>query len=228
MDDPERDRLTDELMDANLELLDVLGRAVAERDTDTNVHNYRVTLYSVRLGETLGLDDKRLRDLTAGAFLHDVGKIGIRDAVLLKPGPLTPEETKVMHGHVMKGVEIISRAKWLRGARAVVENHHEKFDGSGYPKGLKGSQIPLVARIFAVADVFDALASHRPYKETFDLDRALGIMKDLRGSHFDPEVFDAFLVIAADLHREIAGITESEAVEMLRRVVLRRFRLAWI
>lgn len=225
---PERDRLTEELMDANLELLDVLGRAIAERDTDTNVHNYRVTLYSVRLGETLGLDDKRLRDLIAGAFLHDVGKIGIRDAVLLKPGPLTPEETAIMHEHVMKGVEIISRAKWLRGARAVVENHHEKFDGTGYPKGLKGAQIPLVARIFAVADVFDALASHRPYKKPLDLDRALAIMKPLSGSHFDPEVFDAFLVIADVLYREIAGITEPAAVEMLRRIVMRRFRLEWI
>lgn len=225
MKNPDRDRLTEELMDANLELLDVLGRAIAERDTDTNAHNYRVTLYSVRLGETLGLDDKRIRDLTAGSFLHDVGKIGIRDAVLLKPAALTPEETEIMRGHVMKGVEIISRAKWLRGARAVVECHHEKFDGSGYPKGLKGPQIPLVARIFAVADVFDALSSHRPYKEPFDLERALGIMRGMRGSHFDPEVLDAFLVIAEALHREIASTTEAEAADMLRRVVLRRFRL---
>lgn len=225
MAEPSRDDLIDELLEANLELLDVLGRAIAERDSDTNAHNYRVTLYSVRLAETLGLDDKRVRDLTAGAFLHDVGKIGIRDAVLLKPGPLTPDEIVIMRGHVMKGVAIISRAKWLRGARAVVEGHHEKFDGTGYPKGLEGAQIPLIARIFAVADVFDALASQRVYKDPFDLDQTLALMKAKRGSHFDPEVLDAFLVIAAGLHREIAHTTEEQAAEMLKALMRRRFKL---
>jgi len=225
MADARRDELTDELLDANLELLDVLGRAIAERDSDTNAHNYRVTLYSVKLAETLGLDDKRVRDLTAGAFLYDVGKIGIRDAVLLKPGPLTPDETVIMREHVMKGVAIISRAKWLRGARAVVECHHEKYDGTGYPKGLAGAQIPLIARIFAVADVFDALTSHRVYKEPFELEKVVALMAAKSGNHFDPEVVDAFLVIAAGLYEEIAHATEEQAAEMLKALVRRRFKL---
>ncbi|MDD5301707.1 MAG: HD-GYP domain-containing protein [Elusimicrobia bacterium] len=217
--------LADELLEANLELMDVLGCAAAERDSETSAHNYRVTLYAASLGETLGLDDKRVRDLIAGAFLHDVGKIGVRDDVLLKPSALDADETEAMHGHVMKGVAIIGRAKWLRGARAVVEFHHEKFDGSGYPKGLTGAQIPLIARIFAVADVFDALASRRPYKEAIGLDQSLSIMREKRGSHFDPEVLDAFLIIAPVLYREVASATDAEAEEKLQRLVRRRFAL---
>ncbi len=165
-----------ELLEGNLELMDVLGVAIAERDSDTNAHNYRGTLYAVRLGEALGLDAESVRTLISGAFLHDVGKIGIPDAVLLKPGPLTAEETAIMHGHVMKGVGIVARSARLKDARRVVEFHHEKFDGSGYPKGVKGAEIPLVARIFAVADVFDALASRRPYKEPLALDEVLRLM----------------------------------------------------
>ncbi len=218
-------RLGAELLEANIELLDVLGCAIAERDSATNAHNYRVTLYAARLATALGLDDGRVRALIAGAFLHDVGKIGVRDDVLLKPAPLNETELAIMHDHVMKGVDIISRSKWLRGARAVVEYHHEKFDGSGYPKGLKGAQIPLIARIFAVADVFDALTSRRPYKEPFDLERSLVLMREKRGAHFDPEVLDAFLEIAPALHREIASADDAEAAEMLRRLVRRRFTL---
>jgi HD-GYP domain-containing protein (c-di-GMP phosphodiesterase class II) len=219
-------RLTAELLEGNLELMDVLGSAVAERDSATNAHNYRVTLYAVQLAETLGLDEKRVRALIAGAFLHDVGKIGVRDDVLLKPSALTAAEIEVMRGHVMKGVAIISRAKWLSGARAVVEFHHEKFDGSGYPKGLKGAQIPLIARIFALADVFDALTSHRPYKEPLGLSQALSIMRSKRGTHFDPELLDAFMAIAPALHREVASATEDVVTEKLKRLVRRRFALA--
>ena len=214
-----------ELLEGNIELMDVLGGAIAERDSDTNAHNHRVTLYSLRLGEALGLDEESLRALIAGAFLHDVGKIGIRDAVLLKPAALTAEETEIMRGHVMKGVGIIARSQWLSGARGVVEFHHEKFDGSGYPKGLKGARIPLVARIFAVADVFDALASRRPYKEPMGLEEVLRVMRPMSGAHFDPDVLNAFVALAPALYREVASASEAEAEAMLARVVRLHFGL---
>ncbi|NNN05447.1 MAG: HD-GYP domain-containing protein [Elusimicrobia bacterium] len=214
-----------ELLEGNLELMDVLGVAIAERDADTNAHNYRVTLYAVRLGEVLGLDPESVRTLIVGAFLHDVGKIGIPDAVLLKPSALTEEEIKIMHGHVMKGVDIIARSTWLKDARRVVEFHHEKFDGSGYPKGAKGAEIPLVARIFAVADVFDALASRRPYKNPMGLDEVLRLMTAERGTHFDPEVLDAFVPLVPALYREIACAGEDVPEAMVKSLVRRRFAL---
>ncbi len=216
-------RASAELLEGNLELLDVLGVVIAERDEDTNAHNYRVTLYAARLGEARGLDSESLRSLIAGAFLHDVGKVGIPDAVLLKPSGLTEEETAIMHGHVMKGVQIIARAKWLRDARRVVEFHHEKFDGGGYPKGLKGEGIPLVARIFAVADVFDALVWRRPYKEPLDLAQALRLMEAQRGAHFDPEVLDAFLILAPALYDRIARAKEEDVEAELKSLARRRF-----
>ena len=121
--------------------MEVLGSAIAMRDADTHLHNYRVTVYAIRLAEALGLSKPDIQRLIAGAFLHDVGKIGISDTILLKPpGRLTAQEFQVMRTHVLLGVDIIAKADWLRGARDVVEFHHEKFDGSGYMKGLKVRQ----------------------------------------------------------------------------------------
>jgi HD-GYP domain-containing protein (c-di-GMP phosphodiesterase class II) len=193
------------LLAANLETLAVLGSAVAKRDADTDAHNYRVSLYALRLGETVGLNDAELRGLIKGAFVHDVGKIGIPDAVLLKPGGLDAEEYGVMQSHVHQGVDIVSRAAWLRDGLPVVASHHEKFDGGGYPQGLRGLAIPVAARIFAIVDVFDALTSERPYKKPLGLDEALKILEEGRGSHFDPDLLDAFAGIAAGLYRQLAG-----------------------
>jgi HD-GYP domain-containing protein (c-di-GMP phosphodiesterase class II) len=120
-------KLSSDLLKGNIELMDVLGSAIAKRDSDTNSHNYRVTIYSIRFAEMLGLSSAQIRNLIAGAFLHDVGKIGIRDNILLKPAGLTDAEFAVMRTHVLLGVDIISRSKWLKGAREVVEFHHEKF-----------------------------------------------------------------------------------------------------
>lgn len=224
--DRELIRFASDLLEANLQLMDVLGSAISQRDSDTGSHNYRVTLYALRLAEALALDGDRMRDLIAGAFLHDVGKIGVRDDVLLKPGGLSGEELERMRTHVARGVSIVSKARWLRGASAVVEAHHEKFDGSGYPHGLAGESIPLIARIFAIADVFDALTSRRPYKDPFPLEDALKTMAGKRGSHFDPRLLDAFLAIAPSLHREAAGATDAEVEALVGRLAREHFGAA--
>ncbi|MBT0664988.1 HD-GYP domain-containing protein [Geobacter pelophilus] len=192
----------------NIGMLKVLGSAIAKRDSDTNIHNYRVTLYSVRIGEKLGLANNQMKGLIKGAFLHDLGKIAISDAILLKPGKLTDEEFEVMKTHVRHGEDIIRNYDWLQDALDVVGGHHEKYDGSGYPNSLAQSNIPLNARIFAVADVFDALTSRRPYKEPFGYDVALEILRQSVGSHFDPDVARLFLDHAADMHAEICTDNE--------------------
>lgn len=212
-----------DILEANLQLLDVLGNAIAQRDSETGAHNYRVTVYALRLAEALGLGGAQMRDLIAGAFLHDVGKIGVRDDVLLKAGSLTGEEMDRMRAHVSRGVAILSKSKWLRGATAVVEFHHERFDGSGYPRGLTGEQIPLIARIFAIADVFDALTSRRHYKEPFPLEKAMRMMREKRGSHFDPRLLDAFFRLVPSLYVEVAGKTAAEEEALVGRLVREHF-----
>jgi HD-GYP domain-containing protein (c-di-GMP phosphodiesterase class II) len=193
------------LLDANLETLAVLGSAIAKRDADTDAHNYRVSLYAARLGEAIGLGAEDMRGLIKGSFIHDVGKIGIPDAILLKPGRLDEEEYRVMQTHVGLGVDIVRRASWLRDSVPVVAGHHEKFGGGGYPRGDRAEDIPLAARIFAIADVFDALTSERPYKKPLSLEETMKILDQGRGVHFDPELLDAFAVIAPELHRKYAG-----------------------
>jgi HD-GYP domain-containing protein (c-di-GMP phosphodiesterase class II) len=211
------------LLDANLETLAVLGSAIAKRDSDTDAHNYRVTLYAVRLGEAAGLDEAGLRALVKGAFLHDVGKIGIPDAVLLKPGKLDDGEFTTMKTHVGLGVDIVARSSWLAEAIRVVGSHHEKFRGRGYPAGVEAAAIPIEARIFAIADVFDALTSERPYKQPFELEKALAILDEGRGDHFDPALVDLVRGLAPGLHRRYAGKGREELEAELQQVVAARF-----
>ncbi len=215
--------LSRNLVGSNVELMRVLGSAVALRDSETYVHNHRVTLFAVRLAEAAGVAANRIRPLIAGAFLHDVGKIGISDSILLKPGPLSAEEFAKIATHVDLGVAIVSKSAWLRGAREVVEFHHEKFDGGGYRKGLKGEAIPLNARIFAIADVFDALTSRRPYKNPYSFDEAMALMRQGRGSHFDPRLLDSFCSIAADLHAQVSHAPDAELEESLHDLVSKYF-----
>ncbi|KAF0224644.1 MAG: response [Rhodospirillaceae bacterium] len=210
-------------VDANIDALVTLGNAIAQRDSDTDAHNYRVTLYAIRLAEHVGLDDEAIRHLIRGAFLHDVGKIGIPDAVLLKPGKLTEEEFSVMRTHVRRGLAIVGRSRWLAPASEVIGGHHERYDGSGYPQGLSGEAIPLAARIFAVVDVFDALTSKRPYKEAFPLERARDIMFDGRGRHFDPVILDRFLEVADALYVECCIADETCARRDLEQELRKRF-----
>ncbi|MBY0432286.1 MAG: HD domain-containing protein [Rhodospirillales bacterium] len=209
-------RFSAQVLKANVDTLTVLGSAIAKRDSDTNAHNFRVTILAIRLAESVGLPPPDIRELIKGAFLHDVGKIAISDSILLKPGRLTREEFAVMQTHVTHGIDIVNRSDWLREAAAVVRYHHEKFDGSGYMEGLKGKRIPVVARIFAIADVFDALTSRRPYKDPIALDPAMEIIRSSAGSHFDPKLVAAFEGIAPALYHELVGCGEDKLEEMLR------------
>lgn len=197
--------LSENLLQANLETIQVLGSAIAQRDSDTDAHNYRVTLYAVRLAEALNLKHEAMRRLLKGAFLHDVGKIGIADRILRKPGPLTDDERANMRLHVEHGLDIISRSGWLAEAADVVGCHHERWDGTGYPQGLCGNAIPLTARIFAIADVFDALCSERPYKPAYPAEVSLGMMREQSKGHFDEEIFKVFSGIAPALYARYAN-----------------------
>ncbi len=216
--------LADHLLDANLETLQVLGGAIAKRDSDTDAHNYRVTVYSIRLAEAAGLDDSQIQALIKGALLHDIGKLGIRDSVLLKPGRLDEAEFAIMKTHVEHGLDITGRAHWLADAREIVGAHHEKFGGGGYPGGLVGESIPLSARIFAIADVFDALTSRRPYKEPFSFDATMKIMKQGRGEHFDPHLLELFEGLARDIYDRFGGRDGDEARDELNRLMKQFFR----
>ena len=214
---------SERLLSANLETIQVLGNAIAKRDSDTDAHNYRVTLYSIYLAEAAGLDTQTMRGLIKGAFLHDVGKIGIRDHILHKPGKLDDAEFHTMKTHVDQGLEIINRSGWLGDAIDVVGSHHEKFDGSGYPQQLQGEKIPLGARIFAITDVFDALTSRRPYKEPFSFEETMQILETSRGTHFDPALLDLFASLADDLYQRYGGREDEQLHEELNQLVQQYF-----
>jgi HD-GYP domain-containing protein (c-di-GMP phosphodiesterase class II) len=180
------------------ETLRALIGAVEARDAYTHGHSARVAELSVQVGQQLGLRPAALRTLAEGAYLHDVGKVGIPDHVLNKPGALTDEERAWIQEHPLVGSDIVGRAPSLHDALAVIRQHHERYDGQGYPDGLAGEQISLAARIVAVADVWDALTSDRAYRAAWPPDRALRHLEAGRGSHFDPRCLDAFLALMAE------------------------------
>ncbi len=211
----ENTRKTREVLDSHISMMEALGRAIAKRDSDTGAHNYRVAWIASCIAEKMGFSGDEMQSLIAGSFLHDVGKIGIPDAILLKPGRLDAEEFDIMRTHVAQGQEIVTGMGWLDGAHAVVSGHHEKWDGSGYPRGLAGERIPLSARIFAVADVFDALCSRRPYKAPMTLEAALAILDQDTGSHFDPSVIRIFRPMATWIHASLAHADEAQARALL-------------
>lgn len=211
--------LVKQLQAANLTTLELLGAAVAKRDSETGAHNFRVAIYAVRLAEAVKVGHVGIRGLIKGAFLHDVGKIAIPDHILLKPGRLDADEFTIMRTHVQHGVDIVTKAPWLQDAADVVRCHHEKFDGSGYPAGLKGNDIPVNARIFAVADVFDALTSRRPYKEALSVEGSLDIIQASSGMHFDPMLVDTFVPLAQELHHEITHQDDTALAAYMARLV---------
>ncbi|MCX7176334.1 MAG: HD domain-containing protein [Proteobacteria bacterium] len=216
-------KFTRDLLKGNIELMEVLGSAIAKRDSDTNIHNYRVSIYAVRLAEAAGLSKEQILNLIAGAFLHDVGKIGISDSILLKPAKLSEEEFAVMKTHVTLGVDILTKSNWLQSARDVVEFHHEKFNGKGYMRGYKGEEIPINARVFAIVDVFDALTSKRPYKEPMPFDEAMAILRRDSGSHFDPRLIVAFEGIVEPLYRQISAAPDEVVEKKLQALIERYF-----
>ena len=185
---------------ARVESLIMLGSTIAKRDSNTSMHNYRITLYAIHLAGILCVPKVVIPDLIIGTFLHDIGKIAIPDKILLKPGPLNEEESRIMRTHVVQGLDLIHHSSFLRGAEMVVGGHHERYDGTGYPTGLAGKEIPPIARMFAIADVFDALTSRRPYKPALPLDESLRMMAEESGKAFDPEYLHAFLQMAPTLY----------------------------
>lgn len=189
------DEQTREIRDREQELIFRMSRAAEFRDPETGAHIQRMAYYSQIIAKGLGLDEKTQKLLLEAAPMHDVGKIGIPDYILLKPGKLTFEEFEVMKNHAKLGHELLkgSGSEILRAGAAIAISHHEKFDGSGYPHGLAGTKIPLFGRIVAVADVFDALTSERPYKKAWPLEDACKFLEDGRGLHFDPMCVEAFL-----------------------------------
>lgn len=211
-------QLIEILRTSQLEVLEVVGRAIAKRDSDTGIHNYRVTWMAARLGEKIGLTLDEMRGLIAGSFLHDIGKIGIPDQILLKPGKLTDWERGVIQSHVDIGIAIMGDAHFFRHAREVIAGHHEKWNGTGYPSMAKGELIPLNARIFAVVDVYDALRAKRPYKKSFGMNESLKIMHDGRGSHFDPTLFDVFLTIVDEIEQKMILSSESDTIILMREI----------
>jgi len=216
-------RYSHDLLKSNIDLMETLGSAVAQRDSNTSLHNYRVTIYAVRLAEAAGLDKEAIRQLIAGAFLHDIGKIGISDTILLKPAKLSVDEFSTMKNHVRLGVELLKKSPWLQRARDVVECHHERFDGTGYPSGLSGQAIPIRARIFAIVDVFDALTSKRPYKEAFPFDKAMTILRDESPGHFDLRLLAVFESIVEPLYREISESQPGQVEAKLRSLIDRYY-----
>lgn len=221
----DNERKAREVLDSHISMMEALGRAIAKRDSDTGAHNYRVAWIAARIAERLGMTGSSMQALIAGSFLHDVGKIGIPDAILLKPGKLDAAEMSVMRTHVAQGEEIVAGMGWLDGANAVVAAHHEKWDGSGYPRQVSGEAIPLAARIFAVADVFDALCSKRPYKEPMGFAAAMAILEKDTGSHFDPSVMAVFRAMAPDIFDRLADSSESDASQLLEERVRQHFEM---
>ena len=173
--------------------LNSLLNALDARDTYTKDHSHRVTQYAVQIARAMNCPQDVLDSISFAGPLHDIGKIGVRDEILLKRGNFTMEEREIMKSHVVRGEEILRPLNLLNSERAVVLYHHERWDGQGYPRGLAGCEIPLVARIFSVADTFDAMTSTRPYRQALGLDVARDEIVRCRGSQFDPDVVDAFL-----------------------------------
>jgi response regulator RpfG family c-di-GMP phosphodiesterase len=191
--------------------LRALAGALEARDVESAGHSDRVVAYSLRLGRELGLSHKDLVALEQGALLHDIGKIGIRDSILLKTGALTGPEWEEMREHINYGLRIIEGIDFLSGAAPVVGQHHEKYDGSGYPAGLAGTSIHINARIFAVADAFDAITSDRPYRASSSYAEARREIITGSGIHFDPNVVEAFLTVPESEWDEIRKIAESHS-----------------
>ncbi|HKY26606.1 MAG TPA: HD domain-containing phosphohydrolase [Pyrinomonadaceae bacterium] len=202
----ELDRALNSLEDAYRATLKALTAALETRDSETHGHSERVVTYSLRLGREYGLNSETMKALEFGSLLHDIGKIGVPDSILRKPAKLTDEEWVRMKEHPYHGQQILRGIKFLEGAACVVAQHHEKWDGSGYPHGLRGEDIDICARIFAVADAFDAITSDRVYRRGKSYQEAAKELDDWAGRQFDPKVVEAFHRVPQEdwdeLHRQ--------------------------
>ena len=199
-------QLYDELQRSNTDLslaydatIEGWSRAMDLRDKETEGHTQRVTEMSVEMARQMGISGTEIVHIRRGALLHDIGKMGVPDEILLKPGKLTDEEWEIMRKHPQLAYDMLSPITYLHPALDIPLCHHEKWDGTGYPQGLKGEQIPLAARVFAVVDVWDALTSDRPYRPAWTKQEALGHIREQSGKHFDPRVVAEFL-------RQVTGV----------------------
>jgi len=192
---------TQELDESRLEIIRRLGRAAEYRDNETGMHVIRMSKYSQLIALEIGLDDTQAELILNASPMHDVGKIGIPDNILLKPGKLTNEEFDIIKKHCEYGSNIIGdhSSEILKIAKEIAISHHEKWNGRGYPNYLKGEDIPLVSRIAAVADVFDALTSIRPYKKAWTVEDAVALIKKESGEHFDPRIVNAFIKVLPEI-----------------------------
>jgi putative two-component system response regulator len=207
---------------ASLETIHRLSRAAEYKDEDTGSHILRMSNMAAVVARRLELGETTVQRILYASPMHDIGKIGIPDHILLKPGRLTPQEWEIMRRHTTIGGRILegSTEGFIKLAEVIALTHHEKWDGSGYPRGLKGNRIPLVGRIVAISDVFDALLSRRPYKEPFSLEKSLEIIREGRDSHFDPQVVDVFMEALdeiLDIRNKYMDVSESRFVEMMKK-----------
>lgn len=203
LDEKVRER-TQQLVDTRLEVIQRLGRAAEYRDNETGMHVIRMSKFSALLAEANGMTPEECDLILNASPMHDIGKIGIPDRILLKPGRLTPEEWEVMKTHATIGAEILSgsSSELMKMAESIALTHHEKWDGSGYPASLKGEDIPIEGRIVAICDVFDALTSDRPYKKAWTVEEAVAELEKCAGQHFDPNLVAKFKTILDEV-REI-------------------------
>ncbi|MFN3283720.1 MAG: HD-GYP domain-containing protein, partial [Pseudothermotoga sp.] len=202
-------RLFEDLQRRNVELIDAYDATIEGwayaldlRDKETEGHSERVTELTLKMARKMGIRDEELIHIKRGALLHDIGKMGIPDHILLKPGKLTDEEWELMKKHPFYAYQMLSRIEYLRPAIEIPYCHHERWDGTGYPRGLKGKEIPLSARIFAVVDVYDALTSDRPYRKAWSKEKAIEYIKNEKGKQFDPKVVDIFLTMIQEVKDE--------------------------
>ncbi len=189
--------------------LTALHRLIGARDMGTGAHSERVRIYAMAMARAYGIPEEELRDIEHGVMLHDIGKIGIPDSILLKPGPLSPDEWKVMRTHPEAGRRLVEHIPFLAGAVPIIYHHHERWGGDGYPEGLRGEDIPLGARIFAVADALDAMTFDRPYSRAVPLEAARDEIARCKGTHFDPAVVSTFLAIPMNALEELRRLTTS-------------------
>ena len=191
----ENARLFEDLSNSYDITLEGWASALEYRDQETQEHTKRVTELTLQLATVMGIDEENLVHVRRGAILHDIGKMGIPDAILHKPDSLNAQEREVMESHPQLAFDMLSKIEFLKPALEIPLTHHEKWDGTGYPRGLKGEEIPISARIFAVADVWDALTSDRPYRKAIPKEKAIDYIRGQAGSHFDPKVVKSFLKI---------------------------------
>ena len=201
-----------------------LAAALEARDVETKGHSERVVAYCLLLGKQMGLVDRELITLEHGALLHDIGKIGVPDAILLKRGALTEDEWSYMRRHVEYGAQILRGIDFLEGATMIVAQHHERFDGSGYPSRMEGDLICLGARIFAVADAVDAITSDRPYRASRPFEAAAEELLRCSGTHFDPEIVKAFTSVSIDTWREARQLANEPGLVLKDRQTGRDIR----